>query len=1003
MIKDLFYKGNKDEGGKMVAENTNNTLNVSGPNNGNTKHFTNPYQNCNTEDGEGLYSQYVISKIKEKFENPPRGYRFVLLQGNLGAGKTNTLKKIQSCPGDLGGPYIPIYLDLKKFIGKDMKGLLLAFYQDIIEKLNKTTGITVPHSLASENINRKTGTTTEAIVLAVESCLPENGILLLIFDEFDDLLENIDIMVINEIIQYLKHIEKSWKKFALILAGNKRMRTLTSSEIVKDLFKTAEIVDIESELDNDTIKMIITKPAEGRILFDNEALEKIIYYSGKNLYFQKLICSEIDRYFKQERVGENISICRVDAVKTVVEQILSEHRPEFAYAWENKLNIETRLIASALADSHITETAEPYYYLKKDSLLDDLLGDGVAQSLKKLENYGYLREFKDRRFNGYPFLIPLYGEWIHRQHPFFYFIIENIGAFLENMGTIAERLPILKLISILNDTTVKWLSPENKKTAVDLLQGWNSLKTAVIKDKKNPQPETVKTFLRDFFLFLDLNIKTLPDDVSIEPFSFILVDIRKLDIGSLNKAYCSIQNKPDLSSFDVIDFQRIVDGLTDDTRTTLTFFFYFKSSPDVLDLIPKLVLNNIIAMSEADLITIILAKEPRKTFWKLLLERLSLYKISPYHTEGPAKAIFSGRDIEIDQIVTSTNSSFTIVGARRIGKSSLLIKIRQLLEVNYDCIYMDLLDAFSKGTGYKHFLKRLAIEMQAVLHRTVDLQRFPLGYDINRIPVAIQEVSNESKRKLVFVFDEVDSLVEFDKRHGQKLLKVFRTMSQKGICQFIFAGFKSLYDIRRDLNSPFYNFAKEIRLEPLEEEAALYLITKPMDKIGVNYANPANRKIILENTASHPNLLQYFCIALIKKIEKHKKIKEKRTILETDIDEVIDNEYEDYVFDEVYMFSSNLGRIERLILILMAESNLQVKGYRFSRAEIKNQLNQAGIELTLDRLNQHLIELVMRFILVDKSPDIYSFALPEFPNILRKRTDEDYKQELIEEIKKHDL
>jgi hypothetical protein len=44
----------------------------------------------------------------------------------------------------------------------------------------------------------------------------------------------------------------------------------------------------------------------------------------------------------------------------------------------------------------------------------------------------------------------------------------------------------------------------------------------------------------------------------------------------------------------------------------------------------------------------------------------------------------------------------------------------------------------------------------------------------------------------------------------------------------------------------------------------------------------------------------------------------------------------------------------------------------------------------------------MRFILREKSGDNYSFALPGFPGILKKRVSNDFKNQIIEGIKKND-
>jgi hypothetical protein len=72
----------------------------------------------------------------------------------------------------------------------------------------------------------------------------------------------------------------------------------------------------------------------------------------------------------------------------------------------------------------------------------------------------------------------------------------------------------------------------------------------------------------------------------------------------------------------------------------------------------------------------------------------------------------------------------------------------------------------------------------------------------------------------------------------------------------------------------------------------------------------------------------------------------------------------------------------------------------FSLAKIRDKLIQQGLEVSINNVHRNLRNLVMRFILLDKGNENYGFALPVFPGILEKRIDNDFKNSLIQGLKR---
>jgi len=942
-----------------------------------TSQSVNPYHPFELEWGSWSYHDSVIKQIKEIFENHTEN-RLVFLHGPPGSGKTSLLKRIENSPDILGKNYIPIYLDSGKYVGIHLDKLS-TLYRDIIKKLNRH-GYNIPFSDATEPT--KDENTIEFILLTIDSYLKPSDILIVILDEFDNLLKNTDIKGISDFIQYAKDIEKNWSNYGLILVGDEFMGDSKGFSIIDKFLYSGFKIKVNMFLEKEKIENLIVEPAKNILTYDEGAIKKIMWYSGKNLYFQQLICYFIVSHLEDE----NRKRCTPEDVYMVVNRILAEHKDEFDKAWEKDLSAELKLIASALADESVTERISHMYVLKENNLLDTIFGGSITEKIEELQRFGYIDQIHGRRFTGFPFKIPLYGLFIQMAHPF-------IRTFVENVEAIADKIDLNILVEEIKKIPADKLDYLDIEAITQIAETWISLKTSLLEKKRTPTTLQIQPFLENFTNLLKLNDPRW----DYNQIHFIL-NINKLNIGILYEMHCLFQSRPDLSQIDITEIEYVATALAQDAPTKLTLLFYFQASDMIEELVKKSYLI-LIAINENDLKTIMVASRPVEAFRKIILGRLSLQIITPYRTEGPARATFYGRSNILYRISRRTDTSYSIVGARKIGKTSLMYKIKENLPPNIDNIFISLEVEFTGVKSYTPFLKNLENEIERAFHKKVSFSRFPYGKDISKLPGVFRKLSDAQEKRIVLILDEIDVLIEFDRKHKFKLMRIFRTMAQKNYCQFIFAGFKELYHTKRHIENPMYNFCEEIIMEPLENEAALDLITKPMESIGVHYNDQEDRDVILEYTGRHPNLLQFFCAKLIEKVEKHPKIEDRRAIFRTDIEEVFDKEYKKYILDDIYMFFSDLSNINRLILILLVESSLNIKKSYFSLSEIKGLLMDCYIDISLQDVYRNLIELVVRFILIDEKEN-YRFALPIFPIILKKRVDNDLKKRTITEIKK---
>jgi hypothetical protein len=940
----------------------------------------NPYHPYDLEWGTWFYHDDVLQQIKKRFESHNMN-NIILIHGRLGLEKTLILKKIGNSPGVIGEKYIPIYLDLRKFINFAPDELLFYIASEVIEKL-KIRGYAIPTETMRAYGEKKvqvSAFSVESALLTLDSYI-ENKVLLLVLDEFDELLKHIGTKPISDYIQYFRYIEKNWRNYALLI-GVKYWEGFTNNEVIQQFLDSTFKINLEEKiLEEEDLRTQIVEPIEGQLSYSENSIRKIIWYSGKNLYFQQLICYFLIPYIDEKGKKH----CFSEDVETVILQILAHQKDKFNTTWDIEISIEMRLIASALADERITEKRSHLYYLTENQLLNAIFGDQISKKIEELHDFGFINEMHGRHFTDFPFKIPLFGLFIQKEHPFIKTIVESIDA-------IADRIELPLLIQEVANAPADQLSLFDKDAIVDVADEWVSLRKSIQEKKRAPEKGEIEGFFKSLSKLLNLKMKITDKEQSNE--NYIPMDIKNLNIGILEEAFCFIQTRPEITKSDIFHIENRAATVVQDTKTKLSLYFYFQSSNLVDSLVKKTYLN-LIAIEESDLTRILFCNRPQDTFRRIILSRLSLQYISPYQTHGPARATFYGRSEIINRIIGSPNTSFAIVGARRIGKSSLLHKINDNPSPCANYILMNLEIEFYNVKNYNKFLKSLVEKIEERFNKKVNLP-LTFGRKIKKLLEIINKLSLEGK-KIRFIFDEIDGLLEVDKRNNYQLMKNFRSMSQNRYCQFIFAGFKELYHTKRHFENPMYHFCEEIIMDPLDEEASLDLITKPMESIGIHYHRNEDRELILEYTARHPNLIQFFCKQLVDKVGKHPDIEERRTIFKNDIENLFDNEYQNYIMDEVYMFFSDLSPINRLILMLLVEPSSDNR--TFSINEVKGFLMDHGIDIPTNDVHRNLRELVVRFILVDDGKN-YRFALAKFPDILKEKIDMEFKNKTIKEIK----
>ncbi|GAB1542175.1 hypothetical protein NUACC21_48490 [Scytonema sp. NUACC21] len=351
----------------------------------------------------------------------------------------------------------------------------------------------------------------------------------------------------------------------------------------------------------------------------------------------------------------------------------------------------------------------------------------------------------------------------------------------------------------------------------------------------------------------------------------------------------------------------------------------------------------VIWLSSSSLMEMIATPENELLVWlaRFLFGQINVVALPgmlPYKTRGIAK-LFFGRENELARITSGDQRGGIIIGAHRSGKTSFLEKLKEKLQQR-SCKVIGPLTFF----GFKSFFKD-----------TLD----PLGKE-SSTGMALEDWSlvlksyskNKQECRLVFLLDEVDRMIQEDLTTGANLGQTMRALQNEGYCEFFLAGHAKLREAIAIEGGPFRNFAEEITLTGLTQEAATDLIQRPMKLLGFDVSDvQANR--IYKGTAGVAVLIQEFCLQLLDGLRQSGASE----ISDAAIEEVEQfPDFLDIVFEH-YRYGQTWDSMAITVLTAM-------KG-EVQRTDITKVFQQHGIDLKREQLDRAL-DFLRRFGVLQK-------------------------------------
>jgi len=388
--------------------------------------------------------------------------------------------------------------------------------------------------------------------------------------------------------------------------------------------------------------------------------------------------------------------------------------------------------------------------------------------------------------------------------------------------------------------------------------------------------------------------------------------------------------------------------------------------------------HNLVLIGAEEQKNVLQSRRPSGELLDIISAQVPISYLSPYETRAPVTGSrFFGREHEISRILANPDTNHAILGIRRIGKTSLLRETERILierEAAARVVYLECSDLLSTDDYIREVVRKL---------NPRELPRLELQKYVFFFPNFLERMSKQLKSKIIFLLDEVDNLVIMQ-RGDWELFRMLRASSNKGACQYIIAGFREAMREQYMLDSPFYNFTQEIRLNEFTRQQARNLIITPMENLRVRFRNEEEViSRIYEETAGHPNLIQYYCLILLRHLDQTggREISPKSLI-----DVYSDEGFTSHLLTS---FMQNTENREKALIYALMMSAKDAGSKGFGQEEIDSILRKGEILLPQKDIDEACNVLTLAGVIHRKGKEFY-FTSPVFTKVLQQTYDLDY-------------
>ena len=384
-------------------------------------------------------------------------------------------------------------------------------------------------------------------------------------------------------------------------------------------------------------------------------------------------------------------------------------------------------------------------------------------------------------------------------------------------------------------------------------------------------------------------------------------------------------------------------------------------------------LPNVIVTMPKNIKIFLLQENHSLTMSKILSLKLDRKIISPYKTKNGVQneSYFFGREKILQQITEREPSNYLIVGARQIGKTSILFALERIFRAKNELEVIQM--TLSSGSPIRKIALKLNMDRDSTLE---DIEEYILRSD----------------KPYLFLIDEVDGFIKNEEQERYSVLDTFRSLTQEGKAYFIMAGFWELYyQATYDYQSPIKNFGEIITVDKLEDDACLKLLLEPMSALNLNFKNQdKSASLIINSLGKRANLIATVANEIVENLDSFR-----FEIDDNDIGNALNSRKVLANFNSWQKLTDSEFKsyIDRFIVYYTIGLN------SFTIRKIINLFKKIGVEkVTIDEIRESLDRLELSYILAREGQS-YFYTIPLFQEHLKREDIKAILDEMIDEFR----
>ena len=350
--------------------------------------------------GRSNLFQFVSDNASKKHQR-----NVLILVGQRRTGKTSALLRLEQ---HLPEYVLPVYVDCQSFGVTPGIPAMLHDISWFISDALAIRGITLDVPSPEEWQTDPTGKFQRELIPRALSMLPEDGVMLLVFDEFEA-LENLvnDGILPHTLFPYLRHLMQHVDGLGFIFAGTRQLEEM-STDYWSVLFNIALYRQV-GFLDTESAVWLITEPVAPNIIYDDLALDKILRVTAGHPYFIQLVCYTLVNRANREQTG----YVTINDVNAALDEMLRLGEAHFAYLWHRSSHTERALLTAV---AHLMDGDLPFRPADLQQYLAEygvhLTPAQVTTALNKLVEREIMQEVSGEATTLYELRIGLVGLWV---------------------------------------------------------------------------------------------------------------------------------------------------------------------------------------------------------------------------------------------------------------------------------------------------------------------------------------------------------------------------------------------------------------------------------------------------------------------------------------------------------------------------------------------------------------------------------------------------------------